>query len=275
MRLAAPLAFLLIATPSLALAEDCPDPEAALGAAEQAVIDGRFEDADARLTEVEAGFGCGSLATPGQIARMWRAVGARLTLSGDPAAARDAFEGAARLDPDGWTTGFGEAMEAEWRAAASAPTQAWGALGLSPEPTGFAPAVDGSLHEIPAQLPGGLHLVQVLDTDGGALFARTVYLPPGGEVLVETGPLQSHAESEAAVVGKKKHRFPTFLVLAGASAAASGGMAALAMAQKPHYEEATDLDGLNGTHSTQQAFAYSSYGLAGLALTGVVLQIAL
>lgn len=165
----------LIAFSATASAQ-CPDRDALLSTLEQQVIEGRFEESIAAGEALVAAFGCGELASPEQIARMWLASAVRETSLGD-SAAQETFAAAARLSADTWNEMYGPSLRAAWEAAARAPSPEPGQLRIEPD-LGYLTAVDGRALDLPATLPSGPHLLQLGAAPDDMRIAFRVDLTP-------------------------------------------------------------------------------------------------
>lgn len=269
LRVLCALACVGTALPAAAAAHDCPDPGLILDKAESSVVEGRFEDAALLAEETEAAFACGPLAQPEHLARLLNLTAVRLQLEGDTAGAAEAFAAAARVSPATWNPAYGAELRGVRDAAAAAGRGAGGTLTLAPDPGDFQPALDGLEVEVPTPAASGLHLLQVLDTDGRALFGEVVFVPAGETLLVDTGPLVTR-------VGPRDRRpFPWLLVGAGVFAAGGGASAWLATQQTEGLEGARTLDGLNSAYSAQKTWNLLTWTGAGLCGASVALHFVL
>lgn len=264
-------ALVLVGTalPAAAAAHDCPEPALILDKAESSVVEGRFDDADQLGAEAEAAFACGPLAEAEQLARLLNVTAVRLHLDGDTAGAAEAFAAAARVSPTTWNEAYGAELRGVRDTAAAAGRGAGGTLTLEPEPGDFKPALDGVEVTVPSPAASGLHLLQVLDTDGRALYGELVFVPAGETLLVDTGPLVTR-------VGPRDRRpFPWLLVGAGVFAAGGGASAWLATQQTESIEGARTLDGLEGAYRAQKTWTLLTWTGAGLSGASVALHFAL
>ena len=161
-----------------------------------------------------------------------------------------------------------------------------GTIALIPPPAAHQGLLDGLQVPFPVSAPPGLHLIQVTDpSNGRSVFARQVFLLDAGERFeVDTGPLPAagtppspppppdaslaDAVTPAPVdTAARPGRWPLW---AGLGAGALAGTAAvLARSQSTAMRNASDLDSLDAAWGRQRAFAYSAYGLGGIALIGV------
>jgi len=263
MRAALPLLAAGLVAGNSAWAQDCPLPDHLIQEAETAIVDGRQDVAAERFIEVQAAFGCSEPATVEQIARMWNAEGARLHLSGDPTTAADAFAAAARVSPMTWNADFGPELKAARDTAAAAGRGAGGAVQLEPDPGEFQSVLDGQEVDNPTPASSGLHLVQVLDTDGLSLYGTVVYVPPGEELVVDTGPLVTRVDPNA------KQRRPWLLIAGGTALVGAGGAAALALRQTQVMNEASTVGALDdalGRQKLWNAVTWSAAGVGGVCL---------
>lgn len=256
------LTLLLSAT---AGAQDCPDLDALVTQAEDAVIEARFDDTADLVTQAEEALACRELADHAVVARLFLVLGARLALAGAAEDSSRAFASAWRVSPETWNVYLGPAMRQAYDAARERPPEA-GTIRLAPEPEGLSTALDGEMAAFPVDTAAGPHLVQVLGEDGAARYARIVDVLPGGIVTLE---LDAMARPPAV---SERRRFPTLLVAGSASALLAGGTAALALHQNTVMADARTSGALEAAFRRQQVLAWSTWGLAGLAATGVTLH---
>jgi hypothetical protein len=141
---------------------------------ERQALAGELEQAEATRHALLEAFGCGTLADPAQLTRFWRAEAAILAATGEAAAADSALTAAGRL-----------------LGSEGLPAPVMGKVQLEELSTGYLGAVDGSVRTFPAELPAGLHLVQVGTAPEQMVGARIVDLPPNLELslVFELPPL--------------------------------------------------------------------------------------
>ncbi len=262
------LVLLSATSPAEAAAHDCPDRALLLETAEDSLVSGRLDDSEQLEGEIESAFACGPPADPVNIARLFNVKGVRLFLQSDTTASTESFAAAARISPNTWNTEYGAELRGVRDEAATAARGAGGTLSLEPDPGDFQPALDGVELALPTPAASGLHLIQVLDTDGRSLYGQVVYLPSGQDLLVDTGPLVTRVEPRA-------RRFPWMLVGAGVFAAGGATSGWLATRQTEGLETARTLEGLDTTFRTQKTFNALMWTGAGLSGACVSLHFAL
>jgi hypothetical protein len=155
---------------------ECGDPGVLLGELEVLVLEGRFDEAEGARERLIGAFGCGELATPDQIARMWLAEA--LILASD-----DVLAAAARLSPTTWNELYGPGWKARWEAASQRPAPQLGRVDLGELPEGYVGAIDGTVTTFPATLPAGPHLLQVLETQ--VVAVQRFDLPAGLDLVLQ------------------------------------------------------------------------------------------
>jgi hypothetical protein len=244
----------------------CPPLDADLERATAAMIAGAFGAAREALGTAESSLGCAP-ASVDQIARFWLVTGALAHLEGDSVAAQRALAAARAGAPKGYDDRFGPKVKAIWETARN---EGEGTLLIEPP---LRASLDGARIETwPARVSASPHVLQVIADDGEVRFGRTFLIAPGEDALVDTGltadALTARVSSTTETSGRAK-KAPTFLIIAAAAAAGAGGCAAGAVLQTPQMEAAQDLSVLDAAHTRQQAFAYSTWGLAGVAALSV------
>lgn len=288
------LAAAVGALPQASLA-DCADPEALIAATERALVAGRLSTVPAFVQQTEQSFACADtvVARP-LLGRWYRAQAAWFSLSDAPHEAALAWRSAELAAPGAWTQALGPSLRLE-RDAALADTSRLGSgtINLVPPARGHRTTLDGLETPYPVSAPPGLHLVQVLEPAGGrAVFARQVFLIDAGELFeIDTGPLSvpTAGATDAAPpppgAGITASPSPTDGPTAGRShwplwvgigaGVLAGTAAALARSQRSSMQNSTDLAELDAAWSRQRAYGWSAYGLAGLAVVGIGVDIAL
>ena len=98
---------------------------------------------------------------------------------------------------------------------------------------------------------------------------------PDATAQTEPQPLDAQPLPDPTPGGDGDFSSPVFLVLGGAAALAAGGTAALALAQDPQMDTVPTQEGLDRIYARQRAFGYTSYGMMGVAATGIGLHFAL
>jgi len=89
--------------------------------------------------------------------------------------------------------------------------------------------------------------------------------PPVVPDPAQTGPTPLEAQPLPDPTGDG-FSSPVFLVLGSATAAVAGGAAIAALMQDPNMETAVNIESLDRTYARQKTLAYTSYGLAGVAV---------
>jgi hypothetical protein len=273
--------WLLIAWASAAWA--CEDAGALVAELETAVVEARLEHGEALLSRIEASYGCSDLASEEVLGRMWLAEGVLLSMGGDEAGAQQSFAAAARVAPAGWRNEYGTRFQSQYEAARGLPSPGAANIHLTPFLGGNVGAIDGRRVDFPAEVSGGLHLIQAGPKPGPMAFSRIALLSEGEELTLQTGlPMPAPLSTPAAVTvqaqditkTKERKRAPVFLIAGGTAGALSAVTAVLAVQQTSKMRNAENPDGLDKAYLQQQAFGISSYTLAGLAVTGTVLHFA-
>jgi hypothetical protein len=258
--------FLLMTTGGSAMAaDDCPTmpAPALLSLVEESILEGRLDETAELTATFDAALGCAGAADPALVARALAVDGLWRHFRGEADGAALAFASAHALDPGAWNPDYGADAQAAWeRAIAAAPA---GAGTLAVEPAlhpDLRPLIDGAPVTLPASVPVGFHLVQVVESDGRARYAsRALLLDPGEHVVVNTGPLAPLPPGPAPTAHK-----PTWpLWTAGGLAALGGGAALWASSTSSALEQAGTVDDLNTAYRRQKVLAASAYTLSGLA----------
>jgi hypothetical protein len=223
---------------------------------ERQALEGQLEQAESTRQALIEAFGCGMLADPAQLTRFWKAEAAILSATGETAAAEAARAAAARLlgtDP--------------------LPAPVTGRVLLEKLPVGYLGAVDGSVRDFPAELPAGLHLVQVGTAPEHMVGARLVDLPPHLELALDfelpvlpiPEPVAPLPEPEPVLERQPSRgkRILHALVVGGAGAALYGAT----FATKPAFYKVSEPNVALGV--TNNALVIGSIGVG--AASGVLL----
>jgi len=168
---------------------DCvPQPER-LTELERAVLAGRNEEARASVDRLVEAFGCGPMAEPGILARLWLAQAVLFDRSGETLAANEALLAAGERSPSTWVDGYGLAMRVrQLRLMASDILRDRPRGTVEVEPEGYFTGIDGLRHDrFPAAIPAGLHLVQVGPSAREMRHAELVDVLPETDLVVVTG----------------------------------------------------------------------------------------
>jgi hypothetical protein len=255
---------------------ECDDPELLLESLEQATASGRFEEAETSSKLLVEALGCGKLAHPSLVARMWVTEAVLLSVRGEVAASDDALAAAARIAPSEPPELYGSAVRKRWEAASRRPLPEMGRVRLDPLPEGYLGVIDGALHEFPTDLPAGLHLLQVGPELDRMETARVFDLPPGLDLVLELPferPLQGPVPEERAPRTRlgwredpRKRRVLGALLVGGAGGL---GYSATLLTEAAYYRKP------EGERSTALMFVNDGLLLssAGLGLTSVALLV--
>ncbi|MEL6342898.1 MAG: hypothetical protein AAFV53_07175 [Myxococcota bacterium] len=241
--------------------DPCPDPAAIAEAAKSALLDAEMETAEALMSEAEAALGCSGLPEPELLARLWLIEGARLYFLDDAFGAQSAFRSAGRLAPALWFPEFGERLFAVYQQAQSAEALMPAEIHLEAVPDKMQAALNGQPADFPQVVPPGSHLIQIVERDGTARYARMVMLPPDEILDIEVGPLQP---------ARPKRRWG-MLAVSGGALLAAGGMTYLATQQNTQMEQASAPQEIEDARSQQRALTATGYGLGGVAVVGGVM----
>lgn len=175
----------------MASAQDCPSRDDRLDlmdAAERSLVEADVEAAETSRRELEAALGCGAVANPELLARMWLVEGALLTLAGDEATAAASWQAAARVSPGTWNPDLGDMLRTTYESALQTSASGSTPLSIEPELFRWIGAVDGEvITRFPITVDPGLHLVQVGANEDDVRFARIVMAFPDTPVVVVTG----------------------------------------------------------------------------------------
>jgi|GEM_PF-3076935 len=262
--LAAPVLLTSTATAS----DTCELPTDLAIQAEQAVVEGRFDDMEALVPRFEASLSCAPPVDPETLAAFLRAEAAWFHLTQFPDEARIAFRSAALLAPDAWTDAFGAELKTAYDAAARTESPGRGSIQLEPPPADptLVVYIDGRETTFPLELNAGIHALQLvrgpesLGTVGTARYGSLVAVFPNEDVRVNPGVLP--IEEAPALVGGPR-RPVWLLAAAGGAVAVSAVTAAIAMNQPDIARQATSLAGVNKAEQRQRAMAFTSYGFLG------------
>jgi hypothetical protein len=269
---------------SLALA--CPASGPALDHAADALLAGSPAEADLALAQAAQSFGCAP-ATLADLGRYWLVEGVRFALAGDATRATRAFAASRRVDPSGWDPRFGASLKVTYDAAG-----AEGPGYLTVDANHASARIDTlTPASWPAEIAGGVHLVQIVSPDGATVaYGKLVRVVEGEEVLVETGlpELPPEAIATTAPVGLvvdpamdpamdatvdpvvTRRRSPWWFVAAGVAAGGAGALYYLAYREEDDLGGADDLGTLDAAWARQRGFTGGAVALSGAAAFGVV-----
>lgn len=161
----------------------CDDAEARIDEALEHIVQADLPGASSALAAAEAAFACATV-PPVALARYWLVEGALAAFAGHDEDADEAFRAAARAEPETWLVDLGADL-LERREAAVAAVPPNGGLALA-DASGYRVLVDARPIALPADIPSGLHLVQVAEGEA-VRFGLVVFVLPGQPSLVETG----------------------------------------------------------------------------------------
>lgn len=164
----------------------CEDVGASASKARDAVLMMEYTDALRSLADAEAGMRCGGVVARHELGLYWLVEGARKGFTGEEDEARLAFAAAARVAPDLWVVDFGPELQKLYHRA-RAETSGRATLTIDDVPPGWVVAVDGRRVELPAELPAGLHVVQVGADADDIEFMELVRAAAGDDVALHTG----------------------------------------------------------------------------------------
>ncbi|MCA9492422.1 MAG: hypothetical protein KC621_20960 [Myxococcales bacterium] len=182
----------------VASAEDCPSRDDRLDlidSAERSLVEADVDAAEATRRELEAALGCGAVANPEMLARMWLVEGALLSLGGDETTAAASWQAAARVSPGTWNPDLGDMLRTIYETALQTSPSGSTPLSVEPELFRWIGAVDGEvITRFPITVDPGLHLVQVGASEDDVRFARIVMAFPDTPVVVVTGLVEPTKE---------------------------------------------------------------------------------
>jgi len=161
----------------------CEDLQGPVESIERQVILGDLEPIRGLLERAEAAVACAEQLPPTQLARLFRAEGAWLSLLGAEEEATLAFASAARLAPGRWSPALPADMEGTFKAASARQGElGTGTLRVEGQPLGIAIVeVNGQATGPRADLPAGLHTVRIRGEQGHSGHLIMIY---EGEVVV-------------------------------------------------------------------------------------------
>ncbi|MDG1478849.1 MAG: hypothetical protein P8R54_04625 [Myxococcota bacterium] len=249
---------------ALAVAEDCEDTAALALEARLMMLEGRLEDADDRLQRAQRSLGCGERPRAQDLSELYLSSATRRVLDNDPIAADVAFVAAHRTDPSRWDPTLGDALRAQYDQAVSAAlstAEDTGELYIDALPRGYHSALNGVETVFPISLPSGEYLVTISDRVE-TRYGKIVYIPPGEIREIDYGELPPA-------------RRPVWLIGGCASAGVAGGLAAIALRQHTIISSTADLETLDRAYRVQRISGTTSYGLAVLATTSLLLHVVL
>ena len=244
---------LLILPSALAADPACLPAATWISRAREDIVAGDFEAGRGALAQAEASMDC-EVVSPEELGRYWLHNGALLALTGDDAAARHAFAASRRVLPGGWDPTFGDQLHALYVASADGTP-----VSLTVDTNREQITLDGTrVRDWPQTLPGGPHLVQVLQNgDDGVYGHRFFDIQGPGEVQLETG----FPEVPRHLAGTRAH--VPWLIAAASGVALSGASAGVALWQRSASGSADTLDAVRQHEDVQIGAAWTSVGLLG------------
>jgi hypothetical protein len=237
----------------------CPDLAAEVERATTALVGGDLATTQAALDAGTASFACAAAST-GDIARYWLVAGALKRVQGDEAGAAPLLAAARNLAARDFDERLGPDLHDAWTTARADGT---GTLAVEPADPAL---VDGEvIRKWPSGVTASPHVVQVAGAEGAILLGRAITLEPGEDALVTTGLAPGQAVVPTAPPKDIRRKSPALLIVSGVAVAGAGACAGLALAQKPALTAAESQDDLDAAFGLQKVFAYSTWGLAGVA----------
>lgn len=206
----------------VATAQATCDPVALVDQLEKAVLDARFDDAEAISKQMVEAFGCSPRADQAVLARLWNAESVMLDGFGESSAADDALRAAFRTSPTTWNPAFGEGRRTRQQALGNA--GAPGLVRIEPLTPGTFAAIDGEMVQLPATVAPGLHLVQIGREPNAIYDARIIDLPAASDVVLTFDPPPGFASGEGAPVRSRRRNRITHALVIGALGAAAYGI---------------------------------------------------
>lgn len=163
----------------------CGDRSALLDLLERQVTEGRIDEGEATSRTIVESLGCGPLAQPEQIARLWLAEAVMLAVRGEREASDQALASAARLSTGAWRPIYGEALKMRLEQASHLPPPGSGELRVESLYAGYLAAVDGVAVLFPVTLSSGLHLLQIGTSSSSMSVAIRFAQPPGLDLVID------------------------------------------------------------------------------------------
>lgn len=198
---------------------DCTEQAVQVEALEQAVLEGRDDEARVAVDDLVGSFGCGPLAPRPLLARLWLAQAKLFDRLGEAQATNEALLAAGELSPTTWVDGYGLRMRVrQLRLMSSEIVSARPRGSVEVEPEGYVTGIDGLRYDrFPARIPAGLHLVQVGPKETEMRHAELVDVIPETELVVVTGLVPP--KRSLTIEARKRRRLFTALAFAGGAAA--------------------------------------------------------
>jgi len=263
-------------------ADGCERPSALVAQADQAVIEGRFDDMPNLVQRFDDALSCAEPVDSLTLAAFFRAEGAWFALTGMETESTLAFQSAARLAPGEWTAAFGTSLQTRFDMSSRREAGATGSIRLAPPP--HDPTLqfhlDGLIATAPSTVAPGLHAVQLVrppDSDvrpNEARFGRVVAVFPGEDVVVNPGVL-THEEAPPPSLAARPDRPAWALGAGGGALVVAGVTAAMARRQGGIAANATSIAEVDALERRQRALAWTSYSFMGLGAVGASLYFTL
>lgn len=252
----------------------CPDLGEVLSMAETELQDVHLDAVHADLERAHEALGCGTVARPEQVARLWLIEGVTALVENDPTTAADALQAVARIDAGQFEDRYGPRVLAAWQEAIEAvPGRA--RLVIDPIPPGSQRWIDGRPVRGDEPTTSGLHVVQVTDATGRVRHGEVIFLDAGQHYTIETDFQDSITTPPPPPPPRKRRiRAPGWAVVAGLAAASAVGTGVYASTQNQGYRKATRYDELDRVRARQVGAATATYGLGGVAAAAGVLFLA-
>lgn len=192
---------------------------------EQAVLAERDDEARLAVGQLIESFGCGPLAQPELLARLWLAEAMLFDRIGETLAANDALLAAGKVSPSTWVEGYGLAMRVRQLRLMASERFDRPPGTIEVDPVGYVTGIDGGrVDRLPAEVAAGLHLVQVGPSVTEMKHAELVDVVPDTAVVVQTGlPAPQRSQTIAA---RRRRRLLTAAAFAGGALGTYGLSAA-------------------------------------------------
>jgi hypothetical protein len=220
------IGLLIGALVGVSWAQECEDVAVLVAQAEGDVESFFLAEAESELNRAKIAYGCGPIADPEVLARLWQTEGVTRVMKGEEADSVGSFAASARVAPGVWNENYGPQMRKKYDLAVAEVGQGESQLRLRALPKGFQVVLDGQIAEAPYKTQSGLHLVQAGPPEANAEWARVIDLPPEEQVvvLVDTGTLAVEGEPVEVVIVKsyKGHPSRTIAIVGGVAAVAAG-----------------------------------------------------
>jgi hypothetical protein len=237
---------------------------------ERQALEGRLQEAELTSQALIEAFGCGPLAAPDQIARLWLAEAVLLSARGEEAASDKALVSASRLSPATWQEVYGLALKERWEDAHLRPVGEAGLLRVEPLDPGYVGAIDGVVvSSFPTVLPPGLHLLQI-GLDASSMKTAFRFVQPSGFDLVIDPKLPPLPVPPPVTQNRDTDRRQRRILHALAVGGAAGLVYGTTFATSAAYYDAPQQQRSNGLRALNDGLVLTS---AGAGITSVVLLV--